>query len=221
MSASTYRDSDKRGGANGARIRLKPHRDWEANEPDALTRALDVLEGIQQTFNASRPDDVQVLLADLIVLGGCAAIEQAASDAGYDVDVPFHTGRTDATQQQTGVDSFEHLEPRVDGFRNYRTDDPGQDWKPEEFLVDKADLLDLTAPEMTALFGGMRAPNATHEQAHDYGVFTDRPGTLTNDYFLTLPALKYGDSTIHPAEPTSSNACAVLPCCPGAFTAQS
>jgi catalase-peroxidase len=190
-SASTYRDSDKRGGANGARIRLEPHRNWAANEPNALSHALKILEGIQQDFNASRADDVRVSLADLIVLGGCAAVEQAAAEAGHDVDVPFYPGRTDATQEQTDVDSFEYLEPKVDGFRNYMADDPGLDWKPEEFLVDKADLLDLTAPEMTVLVGGMRALNAVHEQANGYGVFTDRPETLTNDYFVNLLSMDY------------------------------
>jgi catalase-peroxidase len=190
-SASTYRDSDKRGGANGARIRLEPHRNWAANEPRQLAHALEVLQGVQQDFNASRSDGVRVSLADLIVLGGCAAVEQAAAEAGYGVDVPFHPGRTDATQEQTDVDAFEYLEPKVDGFRNYMADDPGLDWKPEEFLVDKADLLDLTAPEMTVLVGGMRALNAVHEQADGYGVFTDRPGTLTNDYFVNLLSMDY------------------------------
>ena len=190
-SASTYRDSDKRGGANGARIRLKPHRSWEANEPYELSRTLEVLEGIQQDFNDARSDDMRVSLADLIVLGGCAAVEKAAADAGYDVDVPFHPGRTDATQEQTDVEAFEYLEPKADGFRNYIADDPGQDGKPEEFLVDKADLLDLTAPEMTVLVGGMRALNATHEQADGYGVFTDRPETLNNDYFVNLLDMNY------------------------------
>lgn len=190
-SASTYRDSDKRGGANGARIRLKPHRTWEANEPYELSRALQTLEGVQQDFNASRTDGVQVSLADLIVLGGCAALEQAAADAGYDVDVPFEPGRTDATQEQTDVEAFEHLEPRADGFRNYIAEDPGQDWTPEQFLVDKADLLDLTAPEMTVLVGGMRALDAVHEQANSDGVFTDRPEVLTNDYFANLLSMDY------------------------------
>jgi catalase-peroxidase len=190
-SASTYRDSDKRGGANGARIRLKPHRSWEANEPFELSRTLEVLEGIQEDFNDARSDDVRVSLADLIVLGGSAAIEKAAADAGYDIEVPFHPGRTDATQEQTDVDSFSYLEPKADGFRNYIADDPGQDLEQEEFLIDKADLLDLTAPEMTVLVGGMRALDATHEQADGYGVFTDRPGTLTNDYFVNLLDMDY------------------------------
>ena len=190
-SASTYRDSDKRGGANGARIRLKPHRSWEANEPYELSRALNVLEGIQQDFNDGRDDDVRVSLADLIVLGGAAAIEQAAADAGYDVDVPFHPGRTDATQEQTDVEAFQYLEPEADGFRNYIADDPAQDWTPEEFLVDKADLLNLTPAEMTVLVGGMRALDATHEQADGHGIFTDRPETLTNDYFVNLLSMDY------------------------------
>jgi catalase-peroxidase len=190
-SASTYRDSDKRGGANGARIRLKPHRSWEANEPYELSRALNVLEDIQQDFNDGRDDDVRVSLADLIVLGGAAAIEQAAADAGHDVTVPFEPGRTDATQEQTDVEAFEWLEPKADGFRNYLADDPGRDGTPEEFLVDKADLLNLSPAEMTALVGGMRALDATHEQADGHGVFTDRPETLTNDYFVNLLSMDY------------------------------
>jgi catalase-peroxidase len=190
-SASTYRDSDKRGGANGARIRLEPHRTWAANEPKQLAYALEVLEGVQQDFNEGRSDDVRVSLADLIVLGGSAAIEQAAADAGYDVTVPFHPGRTDATQAQTDVEAFEWLEPKADGFRNYLADDTGQDRTPEELLVDRADLLDLTPAEMTVLVGGMRALGATHEQADGYGVFTDRPGTLTNDYFVNLLSMDY------------------------------
>ncbi|CBH25546.1 catalase-peroxidase [Salinibacter ruber] len=185
-SASTYRDSDKRGGANGARIRLEPHRNWEANEPPQLAHALEVLTGIQKNFNDARSDDVRVSLADLIVLGGSAAIEKAAADAGHDVEVPFTPGRTDATQEQTDVEAFEYLEPKADGFRNYIADDPWQDWTPEEFLVDKADLLNLTPAETTVLVGGMRALDATHEQADGYGVFTDRPETLNNDYFVNL-----------------------------------
>ena len=190
-SASTYRDSDKRGGANGARIRLEPHRTWEANEPYELSRALMVLEGIQEDFNASRTDDVRVSMADLIVLGGCAAIEEAAAKAGHDIDVPFTPGRTDATEEQTDAESFEPLEPKVDGFRNYMADDPGHDWTPEEFLVDKADLLDLTPSQTTALVGGMRALNAVHSKAKGHGVFTDRPETLTNDYFVNLLSMDY------------------------------
>jgi catalase-peroxidase len=190
-SAATYRDSDKRGGANGARIRLEPHRHWEANEPHQLAHALEVLAGIQQDFNEGRSDDVRVSMADLIVLGGHAAIETAAAEAGYDVTVPFHPGRTDATQEQTDKEAFEQLEPKADGFRNYMADDPGQDWTPEEFLIDRADLLDLTPAEMTVLVGGMRALDATHEQADGHGVFTDRPETLTNDYFVNLLSMDY------------------------------
>ena len=190
-SASTYRDSDKRGGANGARIRLEPHRDWEANEPYELSRALMVLEGIQNDFNASREDNIRVSLADLIVLGGCAAIEKAAADAGYDITVPFDPGRTDATEEHTDAESFEPLEPKADGFRNYISDNPPQDWRQEEFLVDRADLLDLTSNEMTVLVGGMRALGAVHKQADSYGVFTDRPGMLTNDYFANLLSMDY------------------------------
>jgi len=180
--ASTYRDSDKRGGANGARIRLEPQRSWEVNEPDQLATVLETLEEIQEEFNASRSDGTRVSLADLIVLGGCAAVEQAASDAGHDVTVPFEPGRTDASQEQTDIESFEALEPDADGFRNYLGD--GHD-RPEDLLVDKADLLRLTAPEMTVLVGGMRALGANYEDS-DLGVLTDRPGTLTNDFFVNL-----------------------------------
>ncbi len=186
--ASTYRDSDKRGGANGARIRLRPQRDWEANEPDELETVLDTLEGIREEFNASRSDDVRVSLADLIVLGGNVAVEQAAAEAGYDVEVPFEPGRTDASQEQTDVDSFEVLEPEADGFRNYLGDD--NDRSQEEILVDRADLLDLTASEMTALVGGMRALGATYGDS-EHGVFTDRPGALTNDFFETVLDMDY------------------------------
>ncbi|SFS44105.1 catalase/peroxidase HPI [Halostagnicola kamekurae] len=184
--ASTYRDSDKRGGANGARIRLEPQRSWEVNEPEELETVLSTLEEIQTEFNDSRSDDVRVSLADLIVLGGNAAVEQAASDAGYDVEVPFEPGRTDATAAQTDVESFEALKPDADGFRNYLGDDARN--SAEEELVDKADLLDLTPDEMTALVGGMRALGATHS---DHGVFTDEPGTLTNDFFETVLSMDY------------------------------
>jgi catalase-peroxidase len=190
-SASTYRDSDKRGGANGARIRLEPHRNWEANEPRQLAHALEVLEGIQQDFNDARADDVRVSLADLIVLGGSAAVETAAAAAGHDVEVPFTPGRTDATQAQTDVEAFAPLEPKADGFRNYLADDLDQDWTPEEFLIDKAELLNLTPAEMTVLVGGMRALDATHEQTDGYGVFTDRPETLTNDFFVNLLSMDH------------------------------
>ena len=181
-SASTYRDSDKRGGANGARIRLEPQRSWDVNEPDELASVLETLEAIQEEFNAGRSDDVRVSLADLIVLGGNAAVERAAADAGHDITVPFEPGRTDATPEQTDVASFEALERTEDGFRNYLPD--GTDRKPEELLVDHADLLDLTPAEMTVLVGGMRALGATHGE--DQGVLTDQPGTLTNDVFVNL-----------------------------------
>ncbi|WP_135805302.1 catalase/peroxidase HPI [Halorussus marinus] len=181
--ASTYRESDKRGGANGARIRLEPQKSWEVNEPEQLATVLETLEEIQAAFNDSRADDTRVSLADLIVLGGCAAVEQAAAEAGYDVEVPFEPGRVDATEDQTDVESFEALKPKVDGFRNYFG---GQyDGPAEDLLVDKADLLDLTATEMTVLVGGMRALNANYQQS-ELGVFTDRPGTLTNDFFENL-----------------------------------
>nr|WP_284438465.1 catalase/peroxidase HPI [Halomicroarcula laminariae] len=181
--ASTYRDSDKRGGANGARIRLEPQRNWEVNEPEQLRTVLETLEGIQAEFNGSRDDETKVSLADLIVLGGNAAVEEAAAEAGYDVSIPFDPGRTDATSEQTDADSFEALKPAVDGFRNYIRDDVDQ--PPEELLVDKADLLDLTPSEMTVLVGGMRALDANY-QGSDFGVFTDSPGTLTNDFFVNL-----------------------------------
>ncbi|MFT4922767.1 MAG: catalase-peroxidase [Haloarculaceae archaeon] len=182
-SAATYRDSDKRGGANGARIRLEPQRSWEVNEPAQLETVLEALEEIQSEFNGSRSDGTRVSLADLIVLGGDAAVEQAAADAGYDVEVPFEPGRTDASQEMTDVDSFEALEPEVDGFRNYFGGE--YDRRAEELLVDRAELLNLTAPEMTVLVGGMRALGATYQDS-DHGVFTDQPGTLTNDFFVNL-----------------------------------
>jgi catalase-peroxidase len=182
-SASTYRDSDKRGGANGARVRLEPQKNWEVNEPEQLAAVLDTLEGIQEEFNSSRSDGTKVSLADLIVLGGNAAIEKAAKDAGYDVDIPFEPGRTDASQKQTDVESFEALKPNADGFRNYRGDETDQ--PAEEMLVDRAELMNLTAPEMTVLVGGMRVLDANYEQS-DLGVFTDQPETLTNDFFVNL-----------------------------------
>ncbi|WP_276259949.1 catalase/peroxidase HPI [Haloglomus litoreum] len=187
--ASTYRDSDKRGGANGARIRLEPQRSWDVNEPEALETVLETLEGIQQEFNDSRSDGTRVSLADLIVLGGNAAIEQAAADAGHDIEVPFEPGRTDASQEQTDVDSFEALEPDVDGFRNYLPDDLDHE-QPEELLVDKADLLDLSATEMTVLVGGLRTLGATYGD-DDIGVLTDEPGTLTTEFFETLLDMSY------------------------------
>ena len=182
-SASTYRGSDRRGGANGARIRLAPQKDWEANQPGQLAKVLAALEGVQKAFNASAAGGKQVSLADLIVLGGCAAVEAAAKAAGHAVTVPFTPGRTDASAAQTDAESFSVLEPEADGFRNYRK--LAYKVKAEEQLVDKAQLLTLTAPEMTALVGGMRALNANVGQAQ-HGVFTKRPGQLTNDFFVNV-----------------------------------
>jgi catalase-peroxidase len=181
--AARFRGTDKRGGANGARIRLAPQKDWEANEPAQLAKVLKTLEQIQQNFNSSQSGGKKVSLADLIVLGGCAAVEQAARNAGHNVPVPFIPGRMDASQEQTDVDSFAVLEPTADGFRNYmRAGDP---LSPETRLLDRANLLKLTAPEMTVLVGGMRALNANFGQSK-HGVFTDRPETLTNDFFVNL-----------------------------------
>mgnify|MGYP006290117117 CR=1 FL=1 len=181
--ASTYRDSDKRGGANGARLRLDPQKGWQVIQAEKLATVLETLEGIQQEFNDSQSGDTRVSLADLIVLGGCAAVEKAARDAGWDVEVPFEPGRTDATAEQTDVESFEHLKPKADGFRNYLADDVQQ--SAEELLVDRANLMGLTAPEMTVLVGGMRALGANWD-ASDIGVLTDRPERLTNDFFTNL-----------------------------------
>ncbi len=182
-SASTFRGSDKRGGANGARIRLAPQKDWAVNEPEQLALALAKLEAIQTSFNAEQSGGKKVSLADLIVLGGCAAVEQAARKAGRTVLVPFTPGRTDASQEQTDADSFAVLEPKVDGFRNYISGTPRQ--SAEELLVDRAQLLTLTAPEMTVLIGGLRGLGANVGQS-DLGVFTDRPETLTNDFCVNL-----------------------------------
>jgi catalase-peroxidase len=182
-SAASFRGTDKRGGANGARIRLAPQRDWEANEPIELADALQTLERIQQDFNSTQPGGKKVSLADLIVLGGCAAVEQAAKNAGHEVTVPFTPGRTDASQEQTDVESFAVLEPKADGFRNYLR--AGEKLAPETLLLDRANVLTLTAPEMTVLIGGMRALNANLGQSR-CGVFTDRPETLTNDFFVNL-----------------------------------
>jgi len=182
-SASTFRGSDKRGGANGARIRLEPQKDWEVNQPSQLAEVLKTLEGIQNEFNSGQKGGKKVSLADLIVLAGCAGVEQAAKKAGHDVTVPFAPGRMDASQEQTDVESFEPLEPYADGFRNYlraRFSVPA-----EALLIDKAQLLTLTAPEMTVLVGGMRVLNANFAQSK-HGVFTERPGTLTNDFFVNL-----------------------------------
>jgi catalase-peroxidase len=184
-SAASFRGTDKRGGANGARIRLAPQKDWESNEPAAIGPVLQALEGIQQDFNDSASGGKKVSLADLIVLGGCAAVEQAASNGGHDVTVPFAPGRTDASQEQTDVESFAVLEPKGDGFRNYIR--AGDKLPPEQRLVDRAFMLNLSAPEMTVLVGGLRALNANHGgTAH--GIFTDRPETLTNDFFVNLLA---------------------------------
>ena len=182
-SAATFRGSDKRGGANGARIRLAPQKDWEVNQPQELAKVLPKLEAIQKEFNASASGGRKISLADLIVLGGCAAVEAAAKKAGVDVTVPFSPGRTDASQAQTDVESFAVLEPLADGFRNYVK--KGLEASQAELLVDKAQLLTLTAPEMTVLIGGLRALNANVGQAQ-HGVFTKRPGALTNDYFVNL-----------------------------------
>ncbi len=182
-SASTFRGSDKRGGANGARIRFTPQKDWEVNQPAQLHNVLQTLEGIQREFNSAQFGGKKVSLADLIVLGGCAAVEQAARNAGHDVVVPFTPGRTDASLEQTDVLAFNVLEPVADGFRNYLK--RKQQQTPEEMLVDRAQLLTLTAPEMTVLVGGLRALNANYGQSQ-HGVFTDRPGVLTNDFFVNL-----------------------------------
>ncbi|HEY2058959.1 MAG TPA: catalase/peroxidase HPI [Amycolatopsis sp.] len=182
-SASTFRGSDKRGGANGARIRLEPQRGWEVNEPETLTQVLSTLEGIQESFNSAQTGGKKISLADLIVLGGVAAVEKAAKDAGFEVPVPFTPGRTDATQEQTDAESFAPLEPSADGFRNYRG--KGNRLPSEYLLVDRANLLNLSAPEMTVLVGGLRVLGANHQQSKA-GVFTSAPGTLTNDFFANL-----------------------------------
>lgn len=187
-SASTYRNSDKRGGANGARVRLAPQKDWEVNNPEQLAKVLETLEGIQEEFNNKQSGNKRVSLADLIVLGGCAAIEKAAKKAGHDITVPFTPGRADATAEQTDEESFEWLKPDADGFRNYY--DTNRNASVEELLVDKAQLMSLTAPEMTVLLGGMRVLDTNYDGS-DHGVFTDKPGTLTNDFFLNLLDLQY------------------------------
>jgi catalase-peroxidase len=182
-SASTFRGSDMRGGANGARIRLAPQKDWEVNQPTKLKTVLQTLEGIQKKFNHSQSDGKMVSLADLIVLGGCVGVEQATKNAGHEVTVPFTPGRTDTSQEQTDVDSFAVLEPAADGFRNYLKTNYAV--SAEELLVDRAQLLTLTAPEMTVLIGGMRVLNTNFGQ-FQHGVFTKRPETLTNDFFVNL-----------------------------------
>jgi len=182
-SASTFRGSDMRGGANGARIRLAPQKDWEVNQPAQLQKVLETLEGVQKAFNGAQSGGKKVSLADLIVLGGCAGVEQGAKNAGYDVQVPFAPGRTDASQEQTDAESFAVLEPKADGFRNYRK--AKYSVAPEHLLVDRAQLLTLTAPEMTVLVGGMRVLNANFGQS-PHGVFTQRPEALTNDFLANL-----------------------------------
>ena len=199
-SASTYRDTDKRGGANGARIRLSPQAEWDVNVTSGVSRQLETLEGIQQEFNGSQTGGKMVSLADLIVLGGCAAVEQAAKQAGHDVQVPFAPGRTDATQEKTDTESFAVLEPTADGFRNYLQE--GHELAAEHLLVDKAFMLTLCAPEMTALLGGMRVLNANAGQS-EHGIFTDRPETLTNDFFVNLLDI----STVWKATSDSEDLC--------------
>ncbi|GAB3745758.1 catalase/peroxidase HPI [Amycolatopsis oliviviridis] len=182
-SASTFRASDKRGGANGARIRLEPQRDWEVNDPQTLAQVLKTLEGVQEAFNGAQTGGKKVSLADLIVLGGVAAVEKAAKDGGHDVTVPFTPGRTDATQELTDVESFAALEPTVDGFRNYRG--KGHRLPTEYLLIDRANLLNLSAPELTVLVGGLRVLGANAQESK-HGVFTDKPGSLSNDFFANL-----------------------------------
>ena len=182
-SASTFRGGDKRGGGNGARIRLEPQKNWEVNQPAQLAKVLGKLEEIEKAFNASAAGGKRVSLADLIILGGGAAVEKAAKDAGVEVKVPFTPGRTDASQDETDVESFEPLEPTADGFRNYSRGK--QRLKPEQLLVDRAQLLTLTAPELTVLVGGLRVLGANSGGSR-HGVFTKRPGALTNDFFVNL-----------------------------------
>ena len=182
-SASTFRGSDMRGGANGARIRLAPQKDWEANEPAKLAKVIDALEGVQKAFNDAQSGGKKVSLADMIVLGGCAGVEQAAKNAGHDIEVPFSPGRMDTSQEQTDADSFEPLEPEADGFRNYAKSK--YTVSAEKMLIDKAQLLTLTAPEMTVLIGGLRVLGANHGESQ-HGVFTKEPGKLTNDFFINV-----------------------------------
>ena len=186
-SAASFRGTDKRGGANGARIRLAPQKDWAVNDPATLANTLEALTGVRDSFHASASDGVQVSLADLIVLAGCSALEDAASEAGHNVSVPFTPGRADASDEQTDAESFEVLEPKADGFRNFLSNDI-QTWRrgrAEDLLIERAELLTLTAPEMTVLIGGMRALNA-NAAGTAHGVLTDRPGALSNDFFVNL-----------------------------------
>ncbi|MET0174096.1 MAG: peroxidase family protein, partial [Agrobacterium vaccinii] len=182
-SASSFRGSDKRGGANGARIRLEPQKNWEVNEPQQLAKVLSVLEGVQRDFNAAQSGGKKISLADLIVLAGAAGIEKAAKAGGNDITVPFTPGRTDASQEQTDAASFAALEPRADGFRNYVSKTRHQFMKPEEALVDRAQLLTLTGPQMAVLVGGLRVLDIGEPAS---GVFTDRVGVLSNDFFVNL-----------------------------------
>jgi catalase-peroxidase len=182
-SASTFRGSDMRGGANGARVRLSPQKSWEVNNPSQLSKVLRLLENIQRQFNSSQSEGKRVSIADLIVLGGCAAIEKAAENGGYNIAVPFTAGRTDATQEQTDTESFGHLRPTADGFRNFV--DSRHAASAEELLVDKAQLMTLTAPEMTVLVGGMRVLNTNYDGS-SHGVFTENKETLSNDFFVNL-----------------------------------
>jgi catalase-peroxidase len=184
--AASFRGTDKRGGANGGRLRLEPQKDWAVNDPEELAKVLPVLEKVQGEFNAQQSGGKRVSLADVIVLGGCAAVEQAAKKAGRDIEVPFAPGRTDATQDMTDADAMDVLEPTYDGFRNYMH--PGHTRPAEALLVDRAQLLNLSAPEMTVLVGGMRALNANTGRSK-LGVLTDRPETLTNDFFVNLLAM--------------------------------
>jgi catalase-peroxidase len=181
--AASFRGTDKRGGANGARLRLEPQKDWAVNEPEKLAEALPILERVRGEFNDSQSGGKRISLADTIVLGGCAAVEKAAEDAGFDITVPFTPGRTDASQEETDAESFAVLEPRADGFRNWVG--PDEELSPEMLLLDRAVMLRLTAPEMTALVGGMRVLGANHGGS-EHGVFTDRRGALTNDFFVNL-----------------------------------
>jgi catalase-peroxidase len=182
-SAATYRGTDKRGGANGARIRLEPQKNWAVNNPSELNKALNTLEEIQKAFNGKQANGKLISLSDVIVLGGCAAVEAAASKAGHNLEVPFAPGRTDASQEQTDVESFAVLEPKADGFRNYI--EHGQPRSAAELLIDKAQMLNLTAPEMTVLIGGMRVLDANMTNSK-HGVFTKSPETLSNDFFVNL-----------------------------------
>ena len=182
-SASTYRGSDKRGGANGGRLRIAPQMNWEVNNPKQLAKVLEKLEGIQKDFNKAQSDGKQVSIADIIALAGCAGIEKAAMNAGHEIKVPFSPGRADASQSQTDIESFDALEPAADGFRNYFH--ATHRASAEEMLVDKAQLMTLSAPEMTVLVGGMRVLNTNYDNSK-HGVFTNKPESLTNDYFLNV-----------------------------------